>query len=215
MYTKRLYVIMLLLLSISIMLLLLVSCGNSDTNTPVVPTVTMMPTAPNGENPAESAVDNPDTQAGYPDPSTSASIDNAYPIQPPDNLLSEPPDPERDIPEPAADLGAVGGVLAREITDRGFIPVSPKALYLGEVIKSDQGREAFISVEDTSSPQAELFPTGVFVFNNVPPGKYGLVIDLGFAQFPVTNPEGGQMFIEVEAGKAVDLGQIMVTLPEQ
>lgn len=127
--------------------------------------------------------------------------------------LPEPPDPERAIPNPDSNTAAIGGVLIREVGENGYLPVVPQALYLGKVLLNSAGEQALIS-QGSDSPQAQLFQTGVFIFSDVPPGTYGLVIDLGFSQFPLTDESGVDLLIDVEGGKAYDLGQVMVALPE-
>ena len=60
---------------------------------------------------------------------------------------------------------------------------------------------------------AQLFPTGIFVFQNVPPGEYGLMVDVGYTLFTITGDDGSPLLFTVEAGKALDLGQIITELP--
>lgn len=145
-------------------------------------------------------IENETANNGYPG---TAVLENAFP---------EPPDPERNIPAPGANLGSVGGVLIRQVGDTGFLPVTAQALYLGEVLTDSQGRQALIA-QDENSPKAQLLPTGVFIFDNIEPGTYGLVIDIGFSQFPITKEDGSELLIQIEANKALDLGQVFVTLP--
>lgn len=162
-----------------------------------------------------------DTTSGYPGtmadagyPGTGVEMaDSGYPgAEVPENTLSELPNPERDVPAPSENLGSVGGVLIREVDSTGFLPVTPQALYLGKVLNNNQGQQVMIAQGD-DSPKAELLPTGVFVFNNIEPGTYGIVIDIGVSQFPLTGEDGKEMLIEVEPNKALDLGQVIVKLP--
>jgi hypothetical protein len=149
--------------------------------------------------------------SGYPGPS---APDNAYPgqVQPmPEGALSELPDPERSIPSPGSDTGSIGGFLIR-IEGDGFIPVTPRNLYLGRVLLDDQGRESVIS-RSSQSHRAELLSTGVFIFNNVTPGTYGLVVDIGMTEFPVLDENQQPLLLEVQAGQAIDLGAVTVELP--
>ena len=153
----------------------------------------------------------------YPPPlTTSEQTLPAYPGSPalPDDISAEPPNPKRNLPAPVAGAGTIGGVLVREVTEGGFTPVTPLNLYLGNVLEDSKGRQALLAWSE-NSPKATLLPTGIFIFNNVAPGTYGLVIDLGFSQFPLTSQDGSDLLITVEAGQALDLGQIFVTLPNQ
>jgi hypothetical protein len=187
-------------------LFLLAACGpsNSAENTPTVPAPAQV------TGPAATAYPGPDAEeeaAAYPGPEVAAEA--AYPVE---GLLSEPPDPERDLPEAQGEDSVIGGVLVRELTDQGFLPLTPRALLLAEVVLDDKGEPAFIR-HSSDSPQAELLPTGVFVFSNVTPGTYGLVVDMGFAQLPVTDAEGEELTFTTEPGQALDLGQVFVQLP--
>lgn len=172
------------------------------------------PTAPSTGPAAVGTTASP-TESGYPSPFNQVTPAPGYPAaeQPLEGVLPEPPNPPRDLPPANSDAGVVGGVLIREITDQGFLPLTPKALFLAEIVLNDAGEAAFLR-HNENSPTAELFPTGIFVFNNVPPGEYGLVIDVGFSQFPITDENGEEVLVNVVAGQANDLGQLIVTLPQ-
>jgi hypothetical protein len=150
-------------------------------------------------------------EGGYPGPTNAGISDYPGPATI-EGLVATPPDPERSLPRPQAETGTVGGVLIREITDHGFVPLTPYELILGSVILDSQGRPALLGYDDTSQ-RAETFPTGIFVFSNVPPGNYGLIVNMGFTQFPVTGDDGGELVITVEEGSVLDLGQVIVQLP--
>jgi hypothetical protein len=195
------------IVSISVMwmiLLLGVACGPVE-NVPDSPTqsaasATTVPESPPADN-------------GYPGPTSSETADSGYPGLPTvEGLSSVPPDPDRDLPQAKSESGVVGGVLIREVVDQGFLPLQPLELTLGEVIASDSGVQAYIRAS-SSSPKAELYPTGIFIFQSVPPNTYGLIVNVGYSQFPVLSPDGEQLLITVEAGQSIDLGQIIVELP--
>jgi hypothetical protein len=174
--------------------------GEPDVETPEVTIVT---------EPAPSQPVDPDS--GYPSPS---DVTSAYPGQSaptPEGALSEMPDPERNLPAPDADSGSVGGFLIR-VESGTYIPVMPQKLYLAKVLLDNQGRQSVIA-RNANSQQAELLPAGVFLFTNVPPGTYGLVLDIALAEFPALAENGQPLLIEVEAGQSLDLGAVVVELP--
>lgn len=196
-------------------LLILAACGsaNNDTTSPKITVVhdssVGQSETPENENVTESSSAN----SGYPGPITSMP-ESGYPAPAiPEGVQAEPPDPERNISASSPSLGAVGGVLIREITDAGFMPVIPQALYLSEILNDSNGQPALIARSEESA-RADLFPTGVFAFNGIEPGTYGLVIDLGFTEFPLTGSDGSELLVTVKAGEAIDLGQIFVELPD-
>lgn len=211
------------ILTLTLLMLLLAACGAaSNPGSEAIPvTVESAPSSTGSSQPASptqapAAVPPsgyPGAAAAYPGTTTAGQTAN-YPGSSSGSVgLPEPPDPERNIPNPDNNTAAIGGVLIREVSADSFLPVVPQALYLGEVLLNSTGEQALIS-QGTDSPQAQLFQTGVFIFNNVPPGTYALVIDVGFSQFPLTDESGTELLIEVEGGKAYDLGQVMVRLPE-
>lgn len=196
-------------------LLVLSACdSNTSSNETAVPVTVQSPTQT--ENPPTLST----TESGYPSANgypittseTSAYPGNIVPTE--EGMVSEPPNPNVEMPVPSEGTGSIGGVLIRQVTENGFLPLTPKALYLGEVLNNSEGEMALISFDEENSPQAQLLATGVFIFNNIPPGVYGLVIDVGFAQFPLTDEGGTQILITIEANQAIELGQIFVTLPE-
>jgi hypothetical protein len=53
----------------------------------------------------------------------------------------------------------------------------------------------------------------VFLFENVPPGTYGLVVNMAVTEYAVQNPDGTTLLITVEPGRALDLGQVITAAP--
>lgn len=188
----------------------LTSCQSPSDDNSIGVTVEIVPTVEAPEEETELAVPTVSSgQSGYP-----LSADG-YPIPPevvPEGAVSELPNPERTIPAPTDNLSSLGGVLVREVGESSFLPVMPQTLYLGEVLLDDAGRQSVI-VRRTDSPTAQLFPTGVFVFNNVPANTYGLIVDIALSEFPVTLESGEPLLIDVEPGEAIDLGVVLVNLP--
>lgn len=201
-------------------ILFMVSCNSGENSDPVTVNEASENTSPTpnaNANQTQSGTNSSYpgalTESGYPEETLAGSADNGYPgagIQ--ENTFPEPPNPDRNIPVPSEDFGSAGGVLIREISDAGFLPVTPQALYLGDILVDSQGRQALIA-QGEDSPKAQLFQTGVFIFDNIQPGTYGLVIDIGMSQFPINGEDGQPLLIDIEAGKVLDLGQVIVKLP--
>lgn len=189
---------------------LLSACGPSSDETAETPQAEAnVPVVVDSESREEATAVPADTTAGYPDPQTQAALpDPGYPAPTIEGLQPEPPNPEVNLPEAGSETAVVGGILIREITDQGFVPLIPRELILGEIVSVDTGDPAYVRT-NADSLRAELFPTGIFIFRNVPPGEYGLVMDLGFSQFLI---EG--YTLTVEAGQVLDLGQVITTTPE-
>lgn len=187
---------------ILLLLALVAACGPQEPATPAV------------EETPESDADATETpDSGYPGVSESET-DSGYPgpAQPQGELSDTPPNPERELPAAEPDTGVIGGVLVWEVSENGFSPLTPVAFRLAEVVR-DENNDPMMLRDSELSPQAQIFPTGVFVFQAVPPGTYGLVVDVGYAKFPITDDSGEPRLIDVEAGEALDLGQVITTLP--
>lgn len=196
--TQRSFFVFLL---VGIAILVLSACGPANSNNDSSNTVAI--------------TDNSNSVDGaYPD-SLAVEGNDDYPgrdIPTPEGLVPAPPDPDRDLPNAAGDFAVIGGVLIREYIDQGFVPFTPTRLVLGKVLETNTGQPAYIT-ENEESLEAELFPTGVFVFNSVPPGTYGIVVDLSFTKFPINGDDGSPLLITIQAGDAIDLGQLFIEMP--
>jgi hypothetical protein len=195
--------------SLSLLILSLAAC-NTNTSAPAVATYTPVP-ANNSENPSQ-------TENAYPSTNQENQVvddlPEGYPAPTPyfHDVSAEPPNPERDLPEASPETAVVGGVLIWEIVDTGFQPLVPNDLILAEVLTNSNNESALIRTSATS-PKAQLYPTGIFVFQGIPPGQYGLVVDLGYTQFPIADDTGDVMLLTIEAGNVIDLGQIITEVP--
>jgi hypothetical protein len=186
---------------------LLVACGNAQSTPETQPVATNAPIVPTTSNTTDSsAYPAPDANSAY--PGTETSVNSAG-----EEFLAEPPNPDREMPATSPDLGAIGGILIREQSNQGFLPLDPHELVLAEVITSDTGQPALVGY-DEASPRGETFPTGVFVFRNVKPGQYSLVINMAVTEFLVKDATtGAELIFTVTANEVTDLGQVIVQLP--
>lgn len=203
------------------MLLLLAACGSAGQETAptagdtAAPAEGEQPQASTATPPVPDAVDEmvlPESgdPAAEPYPGADKALQPQsapYPGPTLEGLQAEPPNTARDLPAAEEDAGVVGGILIREIVGEGFIPFTPQKLLLGEIITLDTGEPAYVGASG-ESPVAELLPTGIFVFRNIPPGDYNLVVDIGITQFLA-----GDTF-SVEAEQVLDLGQVIIELPD-
>lgn len=189
------------------LLLFTAACQNSPTTSPTDPTTAPPATTNESANSAE-------TESGYPAYPASAQVavpDSAYPVPTPDGLMQELPETTAGIPEPEADFATIGGAIVTPIEGQGYTPVNPQNIYLGEIVSDAEGRPVFLrSKED--GPAAQQFGAGVFIFNRVEPGTYGLVLDLGIGTFPIVDEQEEILLFDVAAGEALDLGVLFFSL---
>jgi hypothetical protein len=114
-----------------------------------------------------------------------------------------------DIPTPEAGTGAVHGVLS-------FVnfplPLESTELYLADIMTSEDGEFTNYYFDQTQNPQAEWLDsgTGIFLFNNVEPGEYALVLWWDTSSyFPVISSESAQdVLVTISADEVTDLGEI-------
>ena len=148
----------------------------------------------------------------YPAPAVSTPVSNAYDesypapeitpvvIQLPESLV---------IPEPGKDTGIVVGQL---VSGSDKQPVLG-ALYLARTIKPDEGdMPPIVAFSDSTDPLAVQDQSGRFLFTDITPGIYALVIWNPVTSTVIQDEETKEYrLIEVKAGEVTDLGTI--TLP--
>jgi hypothetical protein len=78
------------------------------------------------------------------------------------------------------------------------------------VLYLSDSRPGFVSVDKMTAPRAQFDQEGKFIFTNVPPGKYSLVLDLIISTIVLKDPEsGGDLLIDVVEGETVDMGTLV------
>ncbi len=153
------------------------------------------------------------TGGAYPGPTVAAS--SAYP-----GPGGEPATPTIDtsplvVPRPTSDqVGVVTGTLYR-VDDAGQRePLRGATLYLGTIIKAANGLDAMAQTDPATSPKAITNGLGQFAFVDVPPERYGLMINTIQGTLLLNDPEDGSDFvIEVTGGQTTDLGELVYPLP--
>jgi hypothetical protein len=112
-------------------------------------------------------------------------------------------------PTPASGLGTVTGRMV--MTDPPDEPYLT-GLYLGSTIYAAEGGDSppLVSFSETDSPKAVQDPeTGQFIFTNIQPGEYALIIWTPVFSMIVIDPATGEeVFFHVEGDQITDLGTI-------
>lgn len=89
-------------------------------------------------------------------------------------------------------------------------------LFLGEVIETTDPNRPIVGLDTTEAPKAILDPnTGAFVFYDVPPGRYALVIwqPLGAPILVEDKVAGGTLLLTLEPDDNITLGTIEAAIP--
>jgi len=135
---------------------------------------------------------------------TACSVDSLPPITPTVTL--------------APGMSRVTGVLQVGTREESQ-PAKNALLYLAETIKDSTGSDSFAALDRIRSPRTVADDQGRFVFSNVPPGNYGLVLDVITNSYLLMKPGSEEaLLIEVTAEQQVDLGTLLydsLPLPSQ
>ncbi len=115
------------------------------------------------------------------------------------------------VPAPKPGSGNLRGNLANITTHK---PLAGATLRLGALLMLTPGPDFMVNVSQTESPLALTADDGSFVFANIPPGKYVIVMMIGLESRFVGEPgqPNKERLVEVSADKTVDLG--LVEIPE-
>lgn len=119
----------------------------------------------------------------------------------------EAPPSRLDVPTPSSsDLGTVTGILILDGDQEK--PVTGAILYLGEILRLDDGTPASASLDKQTAPVTQTNAAGQFIFGDVPAGQYTLLLDLVSSTFLLYSPTGSDLLIQVKGGQVVDLGEL-------
>lgn len=116
---------------------------------------------------------------------------------------AEPP----AIPTPDADLATIEGSIAMSGHEPGVFPAT---LYLGDPSGS-QPVGAYVALDVQTAPQGYVRPDGSFIFPNLRPGLYTIVVWTPGGAYLVPDPSTGHTWlIEVEGTASFQTGHIQV-----
>ena len=113
------------------------------------------------------------------------------------------------LPNPELKKGALLGILVQQNGEPYIAP----AIYLGRIIEAQQeGYSSIVSLSVDTAPQAIQNKEGKFLFDNISPGTYALVIWTPISQTVLPDPINNDIFLEIEIveNQIKDLGKIIV-----
>ena len=114
-----------------------------------------------------------------------------------------------EVVPPAADKAVITGTLVQKGSDGNpDFPYEGLRVYLGILLVADDGKSTLARVDPMKAPQAITDAEGRFVFQDIEPTEYILVLqvppnNLMKLNDPVT---GKDMLIEAKAGEITDIG---------
>jgi hypothetical protein len=104
-------------------------------------------------------------------------------------------------------------VLIRDLDGGGSEPMVEGQVLLAEVLRSEDGAPLMAAAGDETSPSATTDENGHFVFTDVVPNTYGLVIATPFGSFLLKDETGGDLLFDVQAGEVFGTGEVHTDLP--
>lgn len=112
---------------------------------------------------------------------------------------------------PIPSMAAVTGQVVSASTSR---PMANTTVRLARVFWNEQHTDGVYVLEGARSPSAITNDGGFFVFANLNPADYVLVVGDVFGDHViVSNPDGSAKIFTAEENKVTDAGQIFVDLP--
>ena len=133
---------------------------------------------------------------------------------------TEPPaaaatDAPTAIPTPSAEKGTITGVVAKKVGESDEEVYPNIRLYVGILLIDSTGQHTLARVDEKNAPQTRTDANGRFVFKDLDPGKYILVVQVPPNNLMKLNhPETGRdMVIELAAGDLKDMGTLYYDLP--
>jgi hypothetical protein len=112
------------------------------------------------------------------------------------------------VPTPSSDtIATVTGVLM--VNQQDPMPASRVILVLAEVMES-KGTPVVAGFDRMVAPNTLTDHTGQFIFTDVKPGRYALVLDKITEAMLLNDPtSGGDLLFSVEGGKVTDIGRLI------
>ena len=111
-------------------------------------------------------------------------------------------------PVPSSDRVSITGILQRNTSSP--VSVNDAILYLGSVHLDASGAPILAGLDKQTAPRTQTDQSGRFVFADVPPDTYVLILDRIHETFLLNDPTSGKDFlIKSQAGQILDLGKLV------
>ncbi|RMF50088.1 MAG: hypothetical protein D6755_01625 [Anaerolineae bacterium] len=113
------------------------------------------------------------------------------------------------LPTPKSDSGIITGYLL-ENKANPTAPSSTVLLALAKIIPGPDGQPMVARFNREEAPHTLTDVNGRFVFKDIPPGQYGLIVDRISDAFLLNDPDtGGDFIFTATAGEVLDLGNLV------
>jgi hypothetical protein len=121
----------------------------------------------------------------------------------------------RQIPTASADTAVVHGIVREIDTKKALSEDQGVDIFLAQVLHTADNSMSISSLDKTSAPRSDPDKDGVFVFSNIPPGEYAVVIRGPISEVVArqTSDLSKDLVITVSAGQTLDLGEVLTKYP--
>ncbi len=199
------------------LLAILGGCGGPSATQPTAepPGATPVPATgtplPGGGTPEPAGT--PGAQEAYPYPSSEYVPYPAPAGNPTATVASAPPPTPAPIPTPSSSAGVVHGRLYNAQTDEPI--VEGVIIYLSPVQATDNPDMSAVALDPLRDRSTVPDAEGGFFFADVPPGRYGVVVQAPTSQYLTRfgSDTEKDVVITVEAGQTVNLEKIVSGYP--
>lgn len=138
------------------------------------------------------------------------------PVLPTESVLATPTSdisaihPTVALPSPSSGVATVGGIILDNDTMR---PPVEGVIYLASVKEMDNGDPVVVLDKDID-PFAIPMDNGQFMFSEVHPNEYGLILYTPDVSFLIDDPKTGEsLMLDILPDQILDLGTIEVSMP--
>jgi hypothetical protein len=107
-----------------------------------------------------------------------------------------------------------GTITGRLINSVSGAPIDNQIIYLGDLLPMEPGPAYLIIMKQRESPNTVTDKEGWFIFPNLAPGTYALILwTPGISKVIIDAETNKELLATVEAGKITNLGEIRVEWP--
>jgi hypothetical protein len=126
----------------------------------------------------------------------------------PQGGLTPSPEPQRELP--ASPEPGKASVIGRVISINTSQPYFEAIIRLAEVFRNELGEGSYV-LDAANSPFTTTDKNGYFIFQNIPPKEFVLVVGDPMTRYIILSENNGKpKVIKLAAGKITDLGLLKV-----
>ncbi|MFC2031198.1 hypothetical protein ACFLWA_10765 [Chloroflexota bacterium] len=123
------------------------------------------------------------------------------PLPAPSEEPIEPPSPS------SSDVGVVSGLL---LGGNPPLPAVGLVLRLADVIVDSDGTPVSASLDKQTAPSSLVSEAGQYIFTDVPPGRYAMVVDLISSSVVLRDPASGDdLLVDVAGGEITEMDKLI------